>query len=218
MTNGLQFQTSYTLSRAWDSGQLSQTNVASFSVPFDPLNQAGEGALSAFDRRHKFTASLVYNTHYNDKSNKAAHALLNGWTIAPVYNFFSGARYTANVSGSPSSAFGFSQAGGINGSNGSLRFAFLPRNFFKLPATKYLDLRVSRRFPIGEKAKIEVLAEAFNLFNSTQWTSANNTIYSISNSGTTSTLRFNTAFGTNSGADGFFFRERQVQLAVRFEF
>ena len=216
LTNGLQFQTSYTLSRAWDTGQVSQTNVSTFSVPFNPFDQPGEASYSNFDRRHKFTASLVYNTHYNGKG--AAHALLNGWTIAPIYNIFSGARYTANVSGSPSSAFGFSQAGGINGSNGSLRFALLPRNFYHLPATKYLDLRVSRRFALGEKLKLELLGEAFNLFNSTQWTSANNTLYSISNSGTTSTLRFNTAFGTNSGADGFFFRERQVQLAVRLEF
>lgn len=218
LTNGLQFQASYTLSRAFDTGQLSQTNVATFSVPYNAFDQQGEAGLSNFDRRHKFTASLVYNTHYNNKDNKVAHALLNGWTIAPIYNIFSGARYTANLSGNPSAAFGANQAGGINGSNGSLRFSLLPRNFFHLPATKYLDLRLSRRFSLGEKYKIEVLGEAFNFFNSTQWTSANNTIYSISNAGTTSTLRYVTAFGTNSGADGFFFRERQVQLAVRFEF
>ena len=216
LTNGLQFQSSYTLSRAWDTGQVSQTNVSTFSVPFNPFDQQGEAGYSNFDRRHKFTTSVVYNTHY--KGEGAAHALLNGWTIAPIYNIFSGARYTANVSGSPSSAFGFSQAGGINGSNGSLRFALLPRNAFHLPATKYLDLRVSRRFALGEKLKLELLGEAFNLFNSTQWTSANNTLYSISTSGTTATLRAVSAFGTNSGADGFFFRERQIQLAVRLEF
>lgn len=218
LTNGLQFQTSYTLSRAYDNGQLSQTNVASFSVPYNPLDQQGENGLSNFDRRHKFVASVVYNTHYKDKDNKVAHALLNGWTISPIYTAYSGARYTGNLSGSPSSAFGFSQAGGINGSNGSQRFALLPRNYFKQPAIKYLDLRLSRRFPIGEKAKIEVMGEAFNFFNSTQVTSVNTTIYSISTSGTTANLTFNPAFGTTTGADGFFFRERQVQFAVRFEF
>ena len=218
MTNGLQFQTSYTLSRAYDNGQLSQTNVASFSVPYNPFDQAGENGLSNFDRRHKFVASVVYNSHYKDKDNKVAHALLNGWTFSPIYNIFSGARYTANLSGSPSSAFGFSQAGGINGSNGSLRFALLPRNYFKQPAIMYLDLRLSRRFSIGEKAKIEVMGEAFNFFNHTQITSVNQTIYSISTSGTTANLTYNTAFGTTTGADGFFFRERQVQIAVRFEF
>jgi outer membrane receptor protein involved in Fe transport len=219
LTNGLQFQTSYTLSRAYDNGQLSQTNVASFSVPFNPFDQQGENGLSNFDRRHKFVFSLVYNTHYK-KDNKTAHALLNGWTISPIYNAFSGARYTGNLSGTPSTAFGFSQAGGVNGSNGSQRFALLPRNYFKQPPIKYLDLRLSRRFPIGEKAKIEVMAEAFNFFNRTQVTSVNNTIYSVGTqvAGQPAPLVYNQAFGTTTGADGFFFRERQVQVAVRFEF
>jgi outer membrane receptor protein involved in Fe transport len=218
LTNGLQFQTSYTLSRAFDTGQGSQTNVALFSVPFNPLDQQGEAGLSNFDRRHKFNASMVYNTHYKNKDNKVMHALLNDWTISPIYNAYSGSRFTATVSGSPSGAFGFSQAGGTNGSNGSLRFALLPRNYFKQPSIQYLDLRLSRRFPIGEKAKIEVMAEAFNFFNRTQVTSVNSRIYSITTSGTTATMTFDPTFGTISGSDGFFFRERQVQLAVRFEF
>jgi hypothetical protein len=162
--------------------------------------------------------SLVYNTHYKDKDNKTMHALLNGWTISPIFNAYSGARFTGTVSGSPSGAFGFSQAGGTNGSNGSLRFALVPRNYFKQPSIQYLDLRLSRRFPIGEKAKIEVMAEAFNFFNRTEVTSVNSRIYSITTSGTTATMTFDPTFGTTAGADGFFFRERQVQLAVRFEF
>jgi hypothetical protein len=220
MTNGLQFQTSYTLSRAQDNGQGSQTFTANFSLPFNPFNQAGEDGLSNFDRRHKFVVSLVYNTHFfkKDSENKVGRMLLNNWTISPIFNAFSGARYTATLSGSPSGAFGFSQAGGINGSNGSLRFALLPRNFFKQPAIKYTDLRVSRRFGITEKTKVEFLAEAFNLFNHTQVTSVNTRIYSITTSGTNANLTFDPTFGQTTGADGFFFRERQVQLAVRFEF
>ena len=52
--------------------------------------------------------------------------------------------------------FGASPAGGINGSNGSLRFALLPNNAFHAPSVKYVDLRISRRFTIKENAKIEV--------------------------------------------------------------
>jgi hypothetical protein len=219
LTNGLQFQTSYTLSRAYDNGQGSQTFTANFSLPFNPLDQQAENGLSNFDRRHKFVISAVYNpTFFKNSDNKVGRAILNGWTIAPIFNAFSGSRYTANLSGSPSSAFGFSQAGGINGSNGSLRFALLPRNFFKQPAIKYTDLRVSRRFSITEGTKLELLAEGFNIFNHTQVTSVNNTIYTIQTSGTTANLVFNPAFGQVTGADGFFFRERQIQLAARFEF
>jgi hypothetical protein len=209
MTKGLQIQSNYTLSRAFDNGQSSVT-FTSGNLPFNAFDQGGENALSNFDRRHKFVFSLVYNTSYKNKDNKAAHALLNGWTIAPIFNWFSGQRFSGNVSGSPSGT----TAGGLNGSLGSTRFAFAQRNFFKQPSIQFLDLRLSRRFPIGEKAKIEVLAEAFNFFNRTQVTSQNSTLYNLSGS----TLTFNSSFGQTTGADSTLFRERQVQLAVRFEF
>jgi outer membrane receptor protein involved in Fe transport len=219
LTNGLQFQTSYTLSVAKDNGQNSQTFTPSFSAPFDPLNQSGEAGYSAFDRRHKIVASVVYNPQYKNKNNKALHALLNDWTIAPVVNIFSGARFTGTTNSfSTSGVFGFSQNGGVNGANGSLRFAYLPNNFFKQPPIKYVDLRVSRRFTIKENYKIEVLAEGFNIFNRTQVTGVNNQIYNLSNSGGAIIATFVPSFGTTSGADGFFFKERQVQLGVRFEF
>jgi hypothetical protein len=228
LTNGLQFQSSYTLSEARDNGQNSQTFTPGFSAPFDPLNQGGESGLSNFDRRHKFVASVVYNTSYKNKDNKVARALLNGWTIAPVVNIFSGARYTPTTNSfSPSGVFGFSQAGGINGSNGSLRFALLPNNYFHQPPIKYVDLRLSRRFALTEKYKIELLAEGFNIFNRTQVTSVNTQMYTVCTGtgaagacpfGTGIFATFNPTFGSIAGSDGFFFRERQVQLAVRFEF
>jgi hypothetical protein len=217
MTRGLQIQSNYTLSRAFDNGQSSVT-FTSNNLPLNAFDQSGDNGLSAFDRRHKFVFSLVYNTNYKNKDNKAARALLNGWTISPILNWFSGQRYTGNVSGSAAAvSFGLSGStpgGGVNGSGGSTRFGLYPRNFFKQPAIQYLDLRLSRRFSIGEKAKIEVLAEAFNFFNRTQVTSVNPTLYNLSGS----TLTFNTPFGQTTGADSTLFRERQVQLAVRFEF
>lgn len=210
MTNGLQIQSSYTLSRASDNGQSSVT-FTSTNLPFNAFDQTGEEALSNFDRRHKFVFSMVYTTHYKNKDNKAAHALLNGWNFAPIFNWFSGARYTGNVS---ATSLAGSPAGGINGSFGSSRFALLPRNFFHQPSIQYLDLRVSRRFPIGEKAKIEVLAEAFNFFNRTEVTGVNTTIYTQ----TGTSLFLSPTFGQTNAADSTLFRERQVQLAVRFEF
>ncbi|MFL6333299.1 MAG: TonB-dependent receptor domain-containing protein [Pyrinomonadaceae bacterium] len=220
LTNGLQFQTSYTLSRASDNGQNSTTFTPGFSGPFDPFNLQGEKGYSAFDRRHKFVVSAVYNTDFASlKDNAVGRAIFNGWTIAPIFNAFSGARYTGNTSGSSvSGVFGFSQAGGVNGSNGSLRFALVPPNFFKQPNIWYTDMRISRRFHIKEKMNFEVLAEGFNLFNRTQVTSVNTTIYNIATSGSNVTATYNPAFGTTTGADGFFFRERQIQLGARFEF
>ena len=85
-----------------------------------------------------------------------------------------------------------------------------------LQAAEHLvvDLRISRRFKITEGTKLELLGEAFNLFNRTQVTGVNSTLYV--QSGTTMT--FSPTFGSTTAADSTLFRERQVQLAVRFEF
>jgi hypothetical protein len=218
LTSGLQFQMNYTLSRAMDNGQGSQTFVAN-NVPFNAFDPAGEDALSNFDRRQKFVTSLVYNTDFAAFRDNAAGHIFNGWTIAPILNAFSGARVTGFISGGISpTAFGFASnttpGGGANGSGGSNRFAGLPRNYFKQPNIWYVDLRLSRRFKITEGTKLEILGEAFNLFNRTQVTGINSTLYT--QSGTTMT--FSPTFGSITAADSTLFRERQVQLAVRFEF
>ena len=230
LTNGLQFQTSYTLSRSYDNGQSSQTFTTN-NLPFNAFDQPGEASLSAFDRRQKFVTSLIYNTHFKGGS-KSSRAILNGWTFAPILNAFSGARFTPTVSGTVSAInnFGFpagtvTQAGGLNGSNGSTRFALLPRNSFKQPHIWYLDMRISRRFALSERVKLELLAEGFNLFNRTQVTTVSAGIYSIDTTGSAASpkpfLNFSSgASGFNSvtGADSTLFRERQVQLAARLQF
>ena len=220
LTNGLQFQTNYTLSRASDNGQSSTTFTAN-NLPFNAFDQSGEDGLSAFDRRQKFVASVVYQP--NPFKDGAPKAIFNGWTLAPILNAFSGQRVTGNISGNITpTSFGFASnttpGGGINGSGGGTRFALFPRNFFKQPNIWYVDARLSRRFSLSENMKLEVLAEGFNIFNRTQVTVVNGTLYN--QSGTTMT--FNGA-GTNpffnvTGADSTLFRERQVQFAARFEF
>ncbi|HZI61775.1 MAG TPA: TonB-dependent receptor [Pyrinomonadaceae bacterium] len=215
LTDGLQFQTNYTLSRASDNGQASVT-FTSNNLPFNAFDQPGEDGLSNFDRRQKFVTSLVYSP--NPFSDGAAKHIFNGWTIAPILNAFSGARFTGNISGNIAPAsFGLSGStpgGGANGSGGANRFALVPRNFFKQPNIWYVDTRLSRRFAITEGTNLEFLVEGFNVFNRTQVTLVQSTIYNLSGS----TLNFNNPFATTTGADSTLFRERQVQFAVRFEF
>jgi hypothetical protein len=226
LTQGLQFQTNYTLSRASDLGQSSVTFTTN-NLPFNAFDQGGEDALSNFDRRQKFVASVVYSPN-PFKDGAAAH-IFNGWTFAPILNAFSGQRYTGNVGGSiTTTAFGFGSGcgtsnatadcftpgGGVNGSGGATRFAQVPRNFFKQPNIWYVDARLSRRFNITEGTNIEFLVEGFNVFNRTQVTGVQTTLYNLSGN----TLTFNAPFGTTTAADSTLFRERQVQFAARFEF
>ncbi len=218
LTDGLQFQVNYTLSRAYDNGQTSATFTLG-NAPWNAFNQAADQGLSAFDRRQKFVASMVYNTNFfKGSDNKVGKAILNGWTIAPIFNAFSGQRLTGNISGNIAPAsFGFSggtPGSGPNGSGGATRFGLLPRNFFKLPNIWYVDMRISRRFSITEGTKLELLAEGFNIFNRFQVTNMNATLYNLSGS----TLTANPTFQTITGADSTLFRERQIQLAARFQF
>jgi outer membrane receptor protein involved in Fe transport len=229
LTHGLQFQINYTLSRAQDNGQTSVTGTTN-NAPFNAFDQSTENGPSAFDRPHKFVASVVYNTNFASlRDNRVGRALFNGWTIAPIFNAFSGQRYSPTVSGTvnPINNFGLptgtvTQGGGLNGSNGSARFTLVPRNFYQQRSIQYLDMRLSRRFSITEKTNIEILGEVFNLFNRTQITGVNASIYSVDTTGTAANprpfLNYNTAFGTTTAADSTLFRERQVQFAVRFEF
>jgi len=225
LTDGLQFQTSYTISRAQDNGQSSVT-FSSNNLPFNAFDQQGENGLSAFDRRQKFVASLVYNTNFKGGSG-TSRAIFNGWTFAPIFNAFSGARFTSNISGSITpTAYGFASnttpGGGVNGSGGATRFARLPRNFYKQPNIWYLDMRISRRFSITEGTKLELLAEGFNVFNRTQVTGVNTTVYAFNTvgcpTGFAQCLTANAPFQSVTGADSTLFRERQVQLAARFQF
>ena len=75
---------------------------------------------------------------------------------------------------------------------------------------------------IFESMNLELLAESFNLFNRTQVSDVNSRIYSASIVGTapnqSGLLTFDPAFGSTAEAGATLFRERQVQLAVRFQF
>jgi hypothetical protein len=216
-TDGLQFQSSYTLASARDTGQTSaafpQTNT-----PFNPFEPFAEGGISNFDVRHKLVVSAVWTPDFFGDQGSGdgwGRAVFNGFTIAPVFQAYSGRPRNGFVSGFFSNPAGTVNAGGgLSGSGGSNRFPLLERNAFREPRLINFDLRVSRRFNFGERANLEFLAEAFNLFNRTQGTSFNNTLYFIRNN----RFEFNPSFGEITEASGTLFRERQIQLGVRFQF
>jgi hypothetical protein len=216
------------LSRAQDNGgsQSSATFTPGFSALFDPFDAPADSGLSPFDRRHKFVASVVYNTNFTGFGD-TAKAILNGWTIAPIVNMYSGFRYTAVTNGftpptavATGSTFGTpQQTGSINGTNGSLRFGLTPNNAFHAPSIKYVDLRVSRRFKITEGTKLEFLAEGFNIFNHSNVTGINDRYFTFTTATNTLVFDPNYLTTTSTGINNTInFTPRQIQLGVRFHF
>ena len=210
LTKGFQFQTSYTLSRATDTNQVSQTFTTT-NVPANPYDLSSESGYSNFDRRHKFAAHAVWNPAIASDRSSFSRALFGGWTLAPAVTIFSGLPITAeadnNLTGS---------------SGGGARVPFITRNVFRAPSQATVDFRLSRRFRFTESVNLEFLAEAFNLFNRVNVTSVNDTLYSLDSSDPNNLKLITEADFGLPGSTGlnnsFFFRERQIQLAVRFHF
>ncbi len=211
LTNGLQFQASYTFSRAKDNGQTSVT-FTSTNTPTDPYNLELDRARTSFDLPHRFVASAVYSPQFS--GDGAANWFLNGWTFAPIVTIQSGRPFSPFVSGRPPTTGAQALNASITGSGGDSYYIPLGRNSFRQPKLWNVDARLSRRFNITEGTNLEFLVEGFNIFNRTMITGVNNRLFNIVGS----TLVPDDTFGSISTTGNSIFRERQVQMAVRFNF
>jgi carboxypeptidase family protein len=215
LTNSLQFESTYTLSKATDNGQSSAIFPGS-NYPSNPFEVSADQGPSDFDARHKFTATAVCSSMSLWSNHPLAHAVFNGFTVSTVFFATSGAPYSAGVGGN---AAGGLRVGITGGGGPSLsRFPLLSRNAFGMPTIVNVDLRISRRFRLANDVNLVILAEAFNLLNRTQVTELNTRMYTIEGTATASTLKFDPAFQTVRAAGNNMVRERQLQFAVRMEF
>ena len=215
LSKGLQFQVNYTRSRTTDTGQ----NSATFTFqngPLNPFDLSLEPGRSNLDIPNRFVASAVWSPGLPGglKDSKVGRAIFGGFTISPIVLVQDGVAYSANISGfGPSSI-----SGGITGSGALGRIPLLfERNQFRQPKIVNVDLRISRRFRFTETANLEILGEAFNLFNRYQVTSVNTTLYTFSGSNLSFTPN-GPNFGIPNGTGNSLVRERQIQFAARFHF
>jgi hypothetical protein len=244
MTKGLQFQSSYTWSHALDSGQNATTfTPTSGTNVYDPYNTSLEYGTSNWDYRHRFVASAVWQPQFFQQSGKFTKSMLNGWSVAPIVTIQSGQPFTESLNGYPSLPSGWKYAwsgSGLNESGGSSRIApLVGRNNWRYPTLQNVDFRLSRSFHITEKQKVEIVAEAFNLFNHKIVTGLYSTMYQMCSSSTApycnstttngvdvngkptvalNTWLYDPKFGTTTAAGNSVYRERQVQFALRYSF
>ena len=148
-SNRFSFVSNYTFSRATDE----VVDYNSDFQAFDQTNLRAERALSSFDQRHKFVAYGVWNTPAN-------------FEVSPILR--------AN-SGRP---FNLLAGVDVNQDRHSTtdRPPFAGRNTGMGPNFFTFDLRVSRRLNLGESAQVQLIGEAFNLFNRQNFAGVNNTV------------------------------------------
>jgi outer membrane receptor protein involved in Fe transport len=218
--NHWQFNTSYTLSKAKDD-KPDQTSVVpgadDAKLAENQFDLSGEYGRSDLDVRHRFIFSPVYETgtfKYGD--NKVVRALLSDYIFTGIFTAQSGFAYSALVSGDPNG----------DGVNATDRVPGTRRNEFSTPASYILDMRVGRIIRFGERYRLSLFAEGFNIFNRANIQQVNNTQYLATVSGGRLTaVAPNPAFETPrtfiSGSPSFTFNSsynREFQLGIRFDF
>ncbi len=240
--HGLSLHAHYTYAHAMDWNPNESTLVAGSDV-LDPAtaNFSMEYGTSNLDVRHSAAAMVVYEAPW--KLRGAAGHVVNGWMLSGIGQYHSGMPYTMRTSGSLAKEFDSSGtaivglAPGINGSGGDNRVYGvgsdgvtynIGRNTFRYPSTWKADLRLGKKFDLGQMRQLELLAESFNLFNHQNVTELETTGYYLESGSTDSlpTLNFLTGLKANTTAFGQplnvnatnFYRERQIQVGVRMRF
>jgi hypothetical protein len=251
-SRGLSFNAHYIYAHAmdWnpDESPLNPTNLS----PESDFSQ--EYGVSNLDVRHSAATMVVYEAPW--KLHNLAGRIGNGWMLSGIGQFHSGLPYTMRVTGSLPEEFTTSGAPiaglgpSMNGSGGDNRVYGegndgkvynIGRNTFRYPDTWKADLRLAKRFHLGDMRQLELLAETFNLFNHQNVTEIETTGYTIGAGGppstlgapgTSPTLNFLSGLKVNAttglAVPGFgqplsingtnFYRERQIQLGLRMRF
>ncbi len=168
-----------------------------FDSTFVDSNNLKEArASSNFDQRHLFNASIVYDLPFFTRPG-LLHALLGGWEISDLTTFQTGTPFTVfnglygpgtgNTVGSSSylDIVGNPYAVPSNTNVGTLgpllynpaafaepqglTYGNSGRNVLRSPSRTNFDMGLFKRFAVTERYAFEFRAEAFNVFNHTQW-------------------------------------------------
>jgi hypothetical protein len=220
-SNHFSFNANYTWSHALDYGVNNQTASVANNL-LDPQDIRAEYGNAASNVPNRFVVHSILTSPW--KKTGLLSYLVNDWQLSPSYSLQSGLPYNLTTTGTPTNGIG----GGINGSNGTFRVPGIARNAYMQPKTNVLDLRISKRFAITERAKLELLGESFNLINHQNVTAVNTLGYTLGTAAGGNTLTFNTSpanplvsqFGTVSqtNSSNFSFAPRQVQIGARLQF
>jgi hypothetical protein len=200
LSNEFELLASYTLSKTVD-------DASDFDEqPANPYDLRAERALSRQDVRQRFVLSALFDLPFGDdeqdkggskRQENLLGTALGHIEVAPVVTLSSGRPVNALTGADEERSRAFPLA------SRPLGFA---RNALHTPRFINLDLRALKYFPFGEKRRLDLVAEFFNLFNHPNITSIN----PFYGSGATplSTFEMPTAFST----------PRQARFSIDFEF
>jgi hypothetical protein len=200
LSNNLTFIAAYTFSKSLDTSSLAgDTTSGNAGTPQNSQNERAEYGLSAFDQRHRFVFSYLYQlpfgkgqAHLNSVSS-LGNALVGGWQLGGIATFASGNPFSVQVVGvdrTNTGVFGGgSQRANVVSPNTTVSdptverwfntaafqaaptetFGTSGRNILVGPGTNNIDFSVLKDFIFTETMKLQFRTEIFNLFNHPQF-------------------------------------------------
>lgn len=171
----------------------------------DPPDIEGDWAYGDNDVRHRAVFSGVWSLdNYAHNLGGLTKALLGGWTLSGIVTYQTGQPYSALVGADLNN----------DGNNRSDRVPGAERNAERLPAILSVDPRITKDIPIFGAARVQLIAEAFNVFNRSNVSLERNTAYAFANGTFVPQPNPLTGFGSPSASLG----PRIIQLAAKISF
>lgn len=235
MSHGFAVQAAYTYSHSIDNASDPLVpGEGNLALPRNSLNLAAEKGNSDFDVRHRLVLNYAWRlpvgTGTAHLGEGALGWLLGNWGVSGISIFSSGLPYDIftnvdsehtgqaarpfynpsstpapssdpRVQTGPSVAFFSNPVFGLPGNVG--------RNMFCGPGINNTDMVLTKRFDLGERVKLDLRFEVYNLFNRVQFNQPDNLIYDVAGFGhsTSEVLRPDGTTGA-----------RQAQIGVKLSF
>jgi len=228
LSQGLTFELNYSWSKLLDTGTGSghSDNVDIWQKPFDISANYGPSTL---DATNNFTGWISYELPFGkgrqffSSSSGLVNHIIAGWRVGSLFQARSGIPFTPNYGGNDPCFCGFAQfpdrIGDGHLPNPTIGQWFDPsafkrptgafgnsgRNILRGPGYVNFDMNLARVFRIKDEMRLEIRADAFNVFNHPNFGLPNTNLNSPEAGRITSTTTFGAA-------------DRVIQLGVRFTF
>ncbi|HEV2447092.1 MAG TPA: hypothetical protein VGS58_14270, partial [Candidatus Sulfopaludibacter sp.] len=156
MSDELEFSASYTLSKTYD-------NASDYNEqPQNPFNLAPEWAVSRQHQQQRFTFNALWELPIGDE--EAGKPPSDNW-VTKVFGHIELAPIVSAESGRPVDPLTGADTFGTHAYPLSARPLGFGRDSARTPMLANIDFRALKYFPFGKTAKLDVVAEAFNLLN-----------------------------------------------------
>ena len=173
LSHNYQLLASYTFGKVIDD-----TPDATSVVPFssddakmvqDPLNIRGDRGPGVNDQRHRFVLSAIWDLDsYAHPLSHGWRYLVGGWQLSGILTAETGQPYSRMVSSDLN----------LDGNSRTDRAPGLGRDTFYLPNFVSLDPRVTKSISLTERVKAQLILEAYNSLNHTNFTSVSSAEFS----------------------------------------